>query len=212
MKAVLKAGTAIAVTLAAGTITAFAASIDFQAHGFPTVAAQATIPAGQGATIQAGNAKVTISPGTFTDAVKFELLEGPLASFATQAPSGQTPIFDFAFKVVDQKTNTIVMKFGKPVIFSYTSQDVNAHSLYYNISPTGGYTLNPVNPVIQGTTLKHGIAGAIVGWAVTSPTTTVKQTTSPITGLPLNDWLLTGAALIFGGGVLLAIRRKISQN
>jgi hypothetical protein len=211
MRGVLKAGTALAVTLVAVTTTAFAASIDYQAHGFGAVAAQATIPAGQGATIQVGGATVTVSAGTFTDPVKFEFLEGPLVSFTSQAPSGQSPIFDFAFKVIDQKTNAIVMKFAKPVMFSYTNQNVNSHSLYYNISPSGSYALNPVNPVIQGNTFKHGIAGAVVGWAITSPVTTVKQTTSPITGLPLTDWLLTGAALIFGGGVLLAVRRKITQ-
>lgn len=205
---------ALAVTAGVGVTTAFAAttttSVDFQTHGFPTVAAQAAIPAGQGATIKAGDATVTIPTGTFSDPVEFELLEGPLSSFAANAPSGQTPVFDFAFKVVDQKTGAIVMKFQKPVMFSLTNTDVNANSMYYNIAPTGTYTLNPVKATISGDTLQHAIAGAPVGWVVTSPATSVAQTTSPITGLPFADWLFVGAALMIGGGVLLAVRRKVS--
>lgn len=210
MKTVLKAGTAFGITLVASLTTAYAASTDFQQHGFPTLAASAAVPAGQGATIQVGDATVTISPGTFTDAVKFEVLEGPLASFAGKAPSGQTPIFDFAFKVIDQKTNALVMKFGKPVMFSYTNKNVNGKSMYYNIDTTGSYTPNPVSAVISGDTLKHGIAGAPVGWVITSPSATVQNTTSPVTGLPILDWILVGAAFILAGGTLLAVRRKVS--
>lgn len=206
-------GTGIAMMTGVGTATVLAAStagVNFQTHGFPTVAAKATIPAGQGATIQAGGATVTVPAGTFSDAVEFEVLEGSLSSFAAKAPSGQTPVFDFAFKVVDQKTNALVMKFQKPVVFSYTNANVDAKSSYYNISPTGTYTLNPVPAKISGDTLKHPIAGAPVGWVITSPASAVSKTTSPITGLPFADWLMIGAALILGGGVLLAVRRKVS--
>lgn len=205
--------TALAMTAGAGAATAFAAtatSVDFQTHGFPTVAAKAAIPAGQGATITAGDATVTIPAGTFSDAVEFELLEGSLSSFAAGAPSGQTPVFDFAFKVVDQKTGALVMAFQKPVMFSLTNKDVGAKSLYYNIAPTGTYTLNPVKATISGDTLQHPITGAPVGWVVTSPATTVSQATSPVTGFPLVDWLVVGTGLILAGGVLLAVRRKVS--
>lgn len=206
-------GTAFAMVTSVGTATVFAAgttSVDFQTHGFPTIVAKAMIPAGQGATIQIGSAAVTVPTGAFRDPVEFEVLEGPLSSFAAHAPSEQTPVFDFAFQVVDQKTHALVVAFNKPVVFSYTNASVNAHSSYYNISPTGTYTLNPVKATISGDTLKHGIAGAPVGWVITSPAAAVAQTTSPVTGLPFADWVMVGAALILGGGVLLAIRRKVS--
>ena len=204
----LAAGAAVAATTVMGTTSAFAASIDFTQFGFPTVAAKVSIPAGQAATLTAGGAKVTIPAGTFTDPVEFELLQGTLSSFAGKAPSGATPIYDFAFKVTDTKTNSIVMAFQKPVLFSYTNSAVNSKSVYYNISTTGAFTANPVPATISGDTLTHAIKGAPVGWVVTSPSAPVAGTTTPITGLPLEDWLLTGAGLIVGGGVLLAIRKK----
>ncbi|WP_054970736.1 hypothetical protein [Alicyclobacillus ferrooxydans] len=170
--------------MVACTTTVFAATVDFQAHGFPNVAAEALIPVGVGATLQAGGAKVTIPAGAFSDPVKFEILQGPLVSFDAKAPEGQTSIFDFAFKVIDEKTGALVASFGKPVVFSYTNRNVNVQSMYYNIGPTGMYTLNPVKPTISVDTLTHGITGASVGWVITSPCAEVKDQPRYLKGFP----------------------------
>ena len=203
-------GATIATLALCGATSAWAASgVDFTQHGFPTVVAKVSIAAGQAATLSGGGAVVTIPAGTFSDPVEFELLQGPLASFASKAPDGQNPVYDFAFKVVDKNTNALVAGFQKAVIFSYTNSLINSKSVYYNVNSAGNFTVNPVPAVITGDTLKHGIKGAPVGWVITSPATAVAGTTSPVTGRPLLNWLLTGLALIAGGGVLLAFRRKV---
>lgn len=207
----LKFSAAAGVTVAAGISVAWAATgINYQQFGFPTVIAKTSIAAGQAATIKAGNAAITIPQGTFSDPVEFEVLQGPLASFAAKSPTGQTPLYDFAFKVTDAKTNTLVMAFQKPVVFSYTNSGVNSKSQYFNINTQGTYQLNPIPASVTGNTLTHKIAGAGVGWVVTSQATPVAAATSPITGLPLADWLYTGAGLMVAGGVALALRRKVS--
>src|SRR6056297_748806 len=103
-----------AVFVAGGTVTAFAASVpDFSMHGFPTVEATASIPANAGSstTLKVDGATFTI-PAQFSSVpVKFEVLGGKLSNFMSKAPSGQTPIYDFAFKVMDTKTNSLVGKF-----------------------------------------------------------------------------------------------------
>lgn len=205
----LWAGAAMGAAAWMGMTTVWAASIDFTQYGFPTVAAKVSIPAGQAATLSAAGAKVTIPAGTFTDPVEFELLQGTLASFAANAPSGMTPVYDFAFKVVDTKTNAIVMNFQKPVMFSYTNPAIRSTSEYFNISTSGAYTANPVPAVIKGDTLTHPIKGTPVGWVIASPSTPVSGTTTPVTGLPLADWTFMGTGLLLGGGILLAFRRKV---
>lgn len=211
MKTITKLIATAGIVGALGTTTAFAATgLDFQQFGFPTVVAQATIPVGQGATLTADGATITVPSGAFTDPVKFELLEGPLANFTAKAPAGQTPLYDFAFKVIDQNTNNIIIKFQKPVVFSYTSAKVNANSRYYDIDTSGNYTLNPKPATIVGNTITHGNIGAPVGWVVTSPTSSVSSTTSPVTGLPLESWLYVGGGLIVAGGLLLVARRRVS--
>lgn len=203
-------GATIATAALFGVTSVWAASaVDFTHNGFPTIAAKVAIPAGQGATLSGGGAVVTIPAGTFADPVEFELLQGPLASFASKAPAGQNPVYDFAFKVVDSKTNALVAGFQKPVIFSYTDSSIGPKSVYYNVDTSGNYTVNPVPAAITGDTLKHPIKGAPVGWVITSPATSVAGTTSPVTGRPLLNWLLTGFALIAGGGLLLAFRSKV---
>lgn len=63
-----------------------------------------------------------IPAGTFRDAVKFELLEGPVSNFQKKVPPGQTVFADFAFRVVDTATGQLVGTFQKPVAFTPTDR------------------------------------------------------------------------------------------
>src|SRR5205085_2314753 len=72
---------------------------DFTQFGFPTIAASAVIPAGQGATVTAGNQSIVIDPGMFATDVTFELLTGNPATFAAFVPAGDRIISTFAFRV-----------------------------------------------------------------------------------------------------------------
>ncbi|MCI0183747.1 MAG: hypothetical protein OWR52_01715 [Acidibacillus sp.] len=205
----------IALTVAAltvgGVAPAFASTApDFTKLGFPTVVASTTVQVGQAATLQYGELTVKIPKGAFSQTVKFELLEGQLSNFLTNVPSGQTPLVDFAFKVVNTQTNQLVAKFHKPVIILYSDQAITLSSKYWDITPTGKYVANPLPPKVVGSTLKHGNAAAAVGWVITAPATPVANTTKPVTGVPLEDWLAVGAVLVVGGSVLLATKRKSS--
>ncbi|QQE80103.1 hypothetical protein [Alicyclobacillus sp. SO9] len=214
MKNVLRAVVAGGTVLAAGgSITALAASVpDFSMHGFPTVAASASIPANSSSstTLKVNGATFTIPAMFSTDPVKFEVLEGKLSNFTSNAPSGQMPVYDFAFKVMDTKTNMLVGKFSKPVKFSYTNSQLSSKSMYYNVSTTGTYSSNPKTMTITGHTMTHMIAGDPVGWVVTSPSSMVSKSTSPVTGLPISTWLYSGLGLIAAGGILVAFRKKVS--
>ncbi|WP_227793347.1 beta-propeller fold lactonase family protein [Paenibacillus guangzhouensis] len=161
------------------TSHAFAAAPNFQALGFPDVALEQTIDAGEGAKFKYGQVKIEIPEGTFVNKVKFQVVEGSLADFQARAPEGETVLMNFAFQVTDLITKERIIKFNKPVMFSYTSPSVSSKSKYYNILPDGAFVLNTVLPEIHGNTLTHPNPGAPVGWAVTSPTSSEKKTPSP---------------------------------
>lgn len=207
--ALRRSGLLAAGLLAAAVLVAPAAGAasppDFTQYGFPTVVAQTNLAAGAGGSLTYGPISVQIPTGAFTDPVTFELLEGPVANFQKNAPAGTTVISDFAFKVVDTTTNTLVGAFSKPVVFTLTSPSVNAKSQYYNISTAGVFTLNPIPATISGTTLTHPIAAAGVGWAVTSPAAAVSNATTPSTGIPVLPIVGTGF-IVLAAGVFL-IRR-----
>ena len=143
---------------------------DFTQYGFPQVVAQTTLAAGAAGSLSYGGLSVQIPAGAFSDPVQFELLEGPTTNFQKGAPAGQTVVADFAFKVVDQTTGALLGTFQKPVMLTLKSSDVTAQSAYDNVSTLGALTANPVPATISSTTLTHPIAAAMVGWAVTTPT------------------------------------------
>ncbi|MCY0863648.1 MAG: hypothetical protein OWQ57_01725 [Sulfobacillus sp.] len=177
---------------------------DFTQHGFPTVLATTNVTPGQATSVSADGITVNIPGDAFTTPVTFELLQGPVGSFSAMAPSGQAPVTDFAFKVVDPQTGALVGKFNAPVVAEITNSQINANSKYWDITPTGSYAANPIAPTISGDTLSHPIAAAAVGWVITSPA--VVQATSPVTGLPLAPIVGGGAALTLVG--LYFVTRK----
>ena len=75
-----------------------------------------TLAAGASGSLSYGGLSVQIPKGAFMDAVKFELLEGPVSHFQMAAPSGQTVISDFAFQVGEHNNGTLGGKFQKPVM------------------------------------------------------------------------------------------------
>lgn len=186
----------------------FAAGPDFQKLGFPTVVAEKVIQPGNASVITYGTVKIAIPADAFTAPVKFQVLEGPLAQFQAKAPAGETVLMDFAFKVTDVATGEIVGKFNKPVMFSYNNPKVNANSKYYDTTTDGNLVLNKIPAKIEGSTLSHPIAGAPVGWAVTSPATPINNSTSPVTGMPITPYVAWGAVLIGGGFLLMVVTRR----
>ena len=190
---------------------ASAAAPDYQKLGFPTVVAEQTIEPDQAATIAYGTVKIDVPAGTFSNPVKFQVVEGPLADFQAKAPLNETVLMDFAFRVTDAKTNELVGSFQKPVVFHYTDAKINTNSKYYDTLPDGTFVLNKVPAKIEGNTLSHPIKGAGVGWAVTSPAVPVQNATSPVTGLSLLPWITAGATIMAIGSVVI-VRARRSTN
>ena len=143
----------------------------FATHGFPTVAATSHVDAGQAATVHAGGITVTIPVGAIASASTFQLLTGDTATFQRLAPNGQKILAAFAFRVIDDTTHQLIVKFGAPVVVAVDDPAVTAGSVYENVNPTDPLTIvaNPVAPKINGTVLSHGNVGAGVGWVVASP-------------------------------------------
>jgi hypothetical protein len=151
------------------------AATDFTQFGFAKVVAEKKIEAGEAAKISRSGIKIDIPEGTFTTDVIFQVLEGDNDLFQAHVPAGETVIMNFAFRVLDAKTNEIIAKFNKPVMFSYKDKDVNQGSIYNNVSTNGSIVPNTVPAVIEGRTLTHPIGGAPVGWVITSPTNSIKK-------------------------------------
>jgi D-xylose ABC transporter substrate-binding protein len=146
-----------------------AAVPDFAKLGFPTVLASQDITPGQAATITSGPFSVEVPGDAFDVPVKFELLTGDLATFLANAPTGEMPVLDFAFRVTDMQNNQLIGKFNNPVTFTAKSNDITDKSMYYNIAPDGTYTANATGMQVAAGELTHPIAGAVVGWVITSP-------------------------------------------
>jgi D-xylose transport system substrate-binding protein len=146
-----------------------AAVPDFSQLGFPNVLSSQDIQAGQAATITAGPFTIQVPAGTFDVPVKFEVLTGDLAGFLANTPQGEMPVLDFAFRVTNTQTGQLIGKFNQPVVFTAKDPSIVAGSLYYNITPDGMYAANPTGMKVQAGELTHPIAGAVVGWVITSP-------------------------------------------
>jgi alpha-glucoside transport system substrate-binding protein len=149
---------------------------DFTQYGFPTVLATETITPGQAITMTADVYTVSILNGAFDIPVSFELLSGDPSSF--KAPSGETPVFAFAFRVEDPRTSTLIGKFYKPVMLTITSSQIVTGAKYYNVATDGTLTENPTGLTVAAGQLSHPVAGAPVGWLITvpasAPTTTLR--------------------------------------
>lgn len=149
--------------------TAASAATDFTQYGFEKVVAEKRVKAGKAEKISHSGIKIDIPAGAFENDVRFQVLEGSNERFQANAPAGEKVIMNFAFRVIDLKTNEIIGKFNKAVTFSYKDKDVNEGSIYYNISTDGAFTNNNAASVIDGRTLSHPVGGAPVGWVITSP-------------------------------------------
>jgi len=146
---------------------------DFTQHGFPTVVASTDLAAGAAGSVQFGGISINIPQGAFTQAVKFQLLQGPVMNLQSAAPTGQTVVTDFALRVIDPSTGQLIGTFLKPVTATVTESDISSASMYANVTPSGQIMMNPMAATIRGDVLTHPIAAAAVGWAVLSPTSAV---------------------------------------
>lgn len=153
---------------------AFAAT-DFTQMGFPNVVAEKYIKAGDASKISHCGIKIQIPEGTFTHDVSFQLLEGDNKSFQANAPAGETVIMNFAFRVMDLETHQLIDKFNKAITFSFKDKDINSGSIYYNVKQEGTFANNNAASVIENKTLSHPIGASPVGWAITSPTNSLKN-------------------------------------
>jgi alpha-glucoside transport system substrate-binding protein len=157
---------------------------DFTQMGFPTVIGSvsftpgtATSVAGQVPNESSASINVDIPADAFSTPVKFEILWGPVNSFAPRAPSGQSPIFDFAFRVTDTQTGALIEKFDKPVTAMIMDPMISSGSMYFNIAPDGTYTANPTGMQVKAGELDHPVAGSSVGWVVAAPATVAPSPT-----------------------------------
>jgi D-xylose transport system substrate-binding protein len=146
---------------------------DFATLGFPTTLVSKDITPGTATTITAGPYTIDVPANAFTAPVTFQVLTGDLARFLAQAPAGEQPVLDFAFRVQDTQTKQLIAKFNQPVTFTAASPDITADSKYYNIAPDGAYAENATGMKVSAGKLSHPIAGAAVGWVITAPEPTV---------------------------------------
>ena len=140
---------------------------DFAMYGFPTVIASEMVTASTAITLSAGLFTIKIPDNAFTNDVQFDVLTGDPASFT--APSGETPIIAFAFRVTDQSTMELLGAFGAPLDFVAQSPNIVAASKYYNVATDGTLTENATGMTVSDGMLEHPIGGAGAGWLITSP-------------------------------------------
>lgn len=139
-------------------------------YGFPTVLDSVNITPGTPDSIVSGPYNIQIPGNVFAAPVEFELLSGDTNTFVAKAPSGETPILAFAFKVIDIKTDTLVGEFQNPLTITVNDPEITTGSWYYNIYSDGTYALNSTGMKLSQGQLIHPIKGALYGWVVTAPT------------------------------------------
>ncbi len=181
---------------------------DFTQHGFPNVVATTDLAAGAAGSVQYGGISINIPQGTFSQAVKFQLLHGPVKTLQSAAPAGQTVETDFALRVINPGTGQLIGAFLKPVTATITQNGIGTASMYDNVTPMGMIVPNPMPATIKGDVLTHPITAAAVGWVVLSQAPTVPAATTPTTGVPVLPIVGIGAALIVAGVVLVRHARK----
>ncbi|HIQ04415.1 MAG TPA: hypothetical protein EYH31_01825, partial [Anaerolineae bacterium] len=141
---------------------------DFSQFGFPEVLVSQEVKPGEATTIQAGPYTVEVPADAFTESVTFEILSGDPVTFAANTPVDERTILAFAFRV-RRADGSLVGKFAKPVMFTATNDEIVAESKYYNVGVDGTFVENPKGMQVKDGELKHPIAGAGAGWAITSP-------------------------------------------
>lgn len=88
--------------------------------------------------------------GAFVHDVTFQVLEGDNKTFQRVTPTGETVIMNFAFRVIDLKTNEIISSFNnKALTFSFKDKDINKGSIYYNYKIDGRIANNNAASVID---------------------------------------------------------------
>ncbi len=144
-------------------------TVDWSKYGFTTVTDAVSITPGAADSVVSGPYDIQIPGNAFTSPVKFELLSGNPTSFSANAPSGETPILAFAFKVVDTQNDSLVGEFSHPVNITVTNAQITPQSLFYNILTNGSYVLNSTGMQVTAGQMKHPINGALYGWVITTP-------------------------------------------
>jgi predicted lipoprotein with Yx(FWY)xxD motif len=160
---------AVAPPATSGSATPAAKVTDWTTHSFSSVLGSQQITNGDPATLTFGPYTIFVPQGTFTDTVKFDVLSGTPATFASKVPGDQMPVLAFAFDVRDVKTNQLVGKFAKPVTLTAKDDHIAADSQYYNVGAIGDLSLNMTGAQVQAGALTHPIAGAVFGWVITAP-------------------------------------------
>jgi hypothetical protein len=158
--------TIISMFLFGGLVSA---ATDFTQFGFERVVAKKIVKVGKAEKISHSGIKIEIPEGAFDHDVLFQVLEGNNNKFQASAPAGEKVIMNFAFRVIDVETNEILGTFKKPLTFSFKDKEINKESIYYNYKIDGTALNNNGASVIEGRTLSHPVAGAPVGWFITSP-------------------------------------------
>lgn len=187
---------------------------DFTNFGFPQVAATQQIAAGQAATISAsvtgGSITVQVPAGAFTNAVKFDILTGPITNFTAKAPSNDQPVMDFAFRVTDMSTGQLIGTFEKAVTITATSPAITPDSGFFNIDTAGNFMANPQGQETRTGVLIHPLRMAMVGWVITTPKSELPTLpTAGSSGAPaMNSFLTAAAALLTLAAALSGARQK----
>ncbi len=170
---------------------------DLALFGFPTVAASQTVQPNQSVTLTSGGQSVTIPVGAYSVPVRFDLLVSDNLEWQkTLEDSSDKVVATFAFRVRDAATNNLIGRASKPLQYRFTSPLVSKDTQIYATSATTPPRLRLMEPdgnVLEGQTISRTFNGSGVGWFVTVPDDSPKESSG----------MLTVVVAIVGGLVLL---------
>ena len=202
-----------ASTFAATTVNT---NPNFTKFGFPTVLKTLNVINNKSYTFTSDGITVTIPSGAFGENAKFELLMGMDNTFNKLLPKGNTVVTNFAFKVTNSSNSKIIDIFKKPITISVKNININAKTIYYNVTPTTPLKVvqNPVQATIIGTTLTHQNPVSEVGWVIATPTNSLQKTIVPIKTTPQSSSSTTEDIILVVLGLLVIafIGRQMMQN
>ncbi len=143
------------------------ASVDLQ----PGQSASITVPDAYFKGAAPGEMTVYIPVNSFTDPVRFQLLASSNARWDGMVKSGEKVVANFAYRVLDLKTDQLVAKFAGPVQYTVSDSMIDKNSIYWAVKPGSPPTLINANKAstIHGSVLSHGTPVSTVGWIITTP-------------------------------------------
>jgi len=179
---------------------------DIAGFGFNQGIAAQEIPPNKEATVFGEDIQVKISSGCFGYPITFEILQGENDYFEGGILGEKKVLYNFAFRVRNHQTNSLIASFPAPVWVTVTLPENQTPVEVWQVELTRPLTISQSTATydVSDTTFKMQMANPSVGWLITTTDSPLVQEIQPQGSA---FWPIIGV-FITGGLVLFLIRKE----